>query len=73
MSDSAACLGAAAAKFTGSGGAVVALCPDGQQQEKELQAACNAKGFTVVRAEIGPALHRLDAQDWFSYMQRIGK
>jgi len=27
----------AAAKFTGSGGAVVALCPDGQQQEQRLQ------------------------------------
>jgi glucuronokinase len=27
----------AAAKFTGSGGAIVALCPLGQQQEQQLQ------------------------------------
>lgn len=27
----------AAAKFTGSGGAIVALCPDGHQQEQQLQ------------------------------------
>lgn len=27
----------AAAKFTGSGGAIIALCPDGKQQEQRLQ------------------------------------
>jgi glucuronokinase len=27
----------AAAKFTGSGGAIVAVCPNGVQQEKQLQ------------------------------------
>jgi glucuronokinase len=27
----------AAAKFTGSGGAIVALCPQGEQQEQALQ------------------------------------
>jgi glucuronokinase len=27
----------AAAKFTGSGGAIVALCPQGEQQEQQLQ------------------------------------
>lgn len=27
----------AAAKFTGSGGAIVALCPKGQKQEQQLQ------------------------------------
>ena len=70
MSDFAACLCAAAAKFTGSGGAVVAFCPNGQQQEKDLQAACKAKGFTVVRAKIGPQLHKVDAQDWFLYVQK---
>lgn len=29
----------AAAKFTGSGGAIVALCPAGAQQERQLQGA----------------------------------
>jgi glucuronokinase len=30
----------AAAKFTGSGGAIVALCPEGAQQEARLQGVC---------------------------------
>lgn len=30
----------AAAKFTGSGGAIVALCPQGDEQEQQLQGAC---------------------------------
>ncbi len=35
----------AAAKFTGSGGAVVALCPDGAVQEQALQDTCRAEGL----------------------------
>jgi glucuronokinase len=39
----------AAAKFTGSGGAIVALCPQGQQQEKQLQGE-HAIGKTLQQA-----------------------
>ena len=35
----------AAAKFTGSGGAAVALCPEGAAQEDALAAACAKAGF----------------------------
>lgn len=49
----------AAAKLTGSGGAVVALCPRGEQQEAALRAACEARGLACVRAELGPPLHPL--------------
>ena len=65
-------LHAAAAKFTGSGGAIVAFCPNGQQQENQLQAACQAKGFTAVRAEIGPVLHELSSDDVDIYMREQG-
>jgi glucuronokinase len=45
----------AAAKFTGSGGAVVAFCPAGEAQERELGEACARAGFVCVRAEVaGP-------------------
>ncbi|KAG0450396.1 hypothetical protein HPP92_026807 [Vanilla planifolia] len=37
----------AAAKFTGSGGAVVAFCPEGPEQVKLLQEACHESGFIV--------------------------
>lgn len=45
----------AAAKFTGSGGAVVVYCPAGEEQEVRLQAACDAAGFTLVKAQVAPA------------------
>lgn len=48
-------LAAAAAKFTGSGGAIVALCPEGEQQEEALKAACAKEGFTVVLVKVAPS------------------
>lgn len=45
---------AAAAKFTGSGGAIVAFCPDGREQEEKLRAACEVEGFVVEEVRIGP-------------------
>jgi glucuronokinase len=45
----------AAAKFTGSGGAVVAFCPEGEAQERRLCEACAENGFVAVRAEVGAA------------------
>jgi glucuronokinase len=47
----------AAAKFTGSGGAVVAFCPQGEAQEEALREACAAAGFVAVRAEVGAENH----------------
>lgn len=47
----------AAAKFTGSGGAIVALCLQGQEQEQRLRDACAAAGYQCVLAEVAPALH----------------
>ncbi|KAG1337951.1 putative glucuronokinase 1 [Cocos nucifera] len=44
----------AASKFTGSGGAVVALCPDGPDQAKLLKEACEKAGFIVQQAIIVP-------------------
>ncbi|KAL8097716.1 hypothetical protein AgCh_030728 [Apium graveolens] len=37
----------AASKFTGSGGAVVAFCPDGPSQAKLLEDACHKAGFVI--------------------------
>lgn len=37
----------AASKFTGSGGAVVAFCPDGPSQAKLLEDACHKAGFII--------------------------
>lgn len=48
----------AAAKLTGSGGAVVALCPEGEAQAERLRAACAAAGFECKPVQVGPALHR---------------
>ena len=45
---------AAAAKFTGSGGAIVAFCPDGSEQEEKLRAACEKEGFFIEEVRIGP-------------------
>ncbi|KAF3339591.1 Glucuronokinase 1 [Carex littledalei] len=36
-----------AAKFTGSGGAVVAFCPDGPAQVGLLESACKKAGFAL--------------------------
>lgn len=45
----------AAAKFTGSGGAAVAMCPEGDAQAEATYAACRAKGFEVARVILNPA------------------
>lgn len=44
----------AAGKLTGSGGAVVVLCPKGGDQEQLLQEACVREGWEYVRAVPGP-------------------
>eukprot|EP00250_Pteridium_aquilinum_P035198 c8859_g1_i1 orf=106-1167(+) len=46
----------AACKFTGSGGAVVAFCPDGPSQVEQLKEACKLAGFTIEQALVAPAL-----------------
>ncbi|XP_076922024.1 glucuronokinase 1-like [Bidens hawaiensis] len=46
----------AAAKFTGSGGAVVALCPDGPSQVEALTDGCKKAGFTLVPVKVVPSL-----------------
>eukprot|EP00897_Mesotaenium_endlicherianum_P003906 jgi/Mesen1/3543/ME000198S02745 len=45
----------AAAKFTGSGGAVVTLCLQGPAQVDDLKHACEAAGFTLVPAHVAPS------------------
>ncbi|CAM6084090.1 unnamed protein product [Calypogeia fissa] len=45
----------AACKFTGSGGAIVAFCPQGAAQEEALVEACESAGFTVGVCQIGPS------------------
>ncbi|GJP34896.1 hypothetical protein CLOM_g19377 [Closterium sp. NIES-68] len=45
----------AAAKFTGSGGAVVAFCPEGEQQRARLVEAWRETGFCVVDAQVAAA------------------
>ena len=47
----------AAAKLTGSGGAVVALCLEGEPQVERLREVCKARGFECVTVQVGPALH----------------
>lgn len=46
----------AAAKFTGSGGAVVAFCPRGPQQVKLLQEACIRANFVILPVAVAPSL-----------------
>lgn len=46
----------AAAKFTGSGGAVVAFCPDGPSQVEALTDACKKAGFSIVAVKVVPSL-----------------
>lgn len=45
----------AAAKFTGSGGAVVAFCPHGPTQIKLLEDACLKNGFVFAPVEVVPS------------------
>lgn len=51
----------AASKFTGSGGAVVAFCPDGPSQVKLLENACQEAGLIMQAVEIVPS--RLNDDD----------
>uniref|UniRef100_A0A2N9I3N2 Uncharacterized protein n=1 Tax=Fagus sylvatica TaxID=28930 RepID=A0A2N9I3N2_FAGSY len=44
----------AASKFTGSGGAVVAFCPDGPSQVKLLEDECQKAGFIVEPLKVVP-------------------
>lgn len=46
----------ASSKFTGSGGAVVALCPDGDSQVEHLRKACEAAGFVVQQVKVAPSM-----------------
>lgn len=43
----------AASKFTGSGGAAVVLCPDGEAQAELLKTVCREAGFLVEPIEVG--------------------
>ncbi|XP_025816844.1 glucuronokinase 1 isoform X3 [Panicum hallii] len=43
-------------KFTGSGGAVVALCPDGEAQAELLHKACQEAGFVVQQIKVAPSV-----------------
>lgn len=45
----------AASKFTGSGGAIVAFCPDGPSQVKLLEDACHKAGFSIQPVKIIPS------------------
>ncbi|KAJ4762041.1 Glucuronokinase G [Rhynchospora pubera] len=45
----------AAAKFTGSGGAVVAFCPEGSTQVSLLESACKEAGFTLQKISVVPS------------------
>lgn len=45
----------AASKFTGSGGAVVAFCPEGATQVKLLEEACHKAGFIVQPIQVVPS------------------
>ena len=46
----------ASSKFTGSGGAVVALCPDGEAQAELLHKACQEAGFVVQQIKVAPSV-----------------
>lgn len=43
----------AAAKFTGSGGAIVVFCPQGTSQVQKLQHLCQKEGFIMVKVIVG--------------------
>lgn len=45
----------AASKFTGSGGAAVAFCPNGPSQVQRLTDECHRAGFTIQPIEIVPS------------------
>lgn len=45
----------ASAKLTGSGGAVVVMCPQGPEQEQRLQEAASQAGFHIARVQVAPA------------------
>lgn len=53
-------ISAAAAKITGSGGAVVGFCPEGDLQSARLEELCRKEGFVMVRMDVGPAVQQLD-------------
>lgn len=44
-----------ASKFTGSGGAVVAFCPDGPSQVKQLEEECKKAGFIILPIKVMPS------------------
>uniref|UniRef100_A0A0A9F174 GHMP kinase C-terminal domain-containing protein n=1 Tax=Arundo donax TaxID=35708 RepID=A0A0A9F174_ARUDO len=46
----------ASSKFTGSGGAVVVLCPDGEAQVELLHKACQEAGFVVQHIKVAPSV-----------------
>jgi glucuronokinase len=46
--------GGVGAKFTGSGGAVVAVCPLGDEQVERLKQACDNAGLYCIKVEVGP-------------------
>ncbi|KAK9675406.1 hypothetical protein RND81_11G005600 [Saponaria officinalis] len=57
----------AASKFTGSGGAVVAYCPDGSEQVKRLEIACDKAGFIIQPVQVVPPyLKDIDVQSSLS-------
>lgn len=45
----------AASKFTGSGGAVIAFCPNGPSQAEQLENVCREAGFVVQPAIVVPS------------------
>lgn len=47
---------AAAAKFTGSGGAAVVFCPGGDSQAAKLEEIYSREGFVMVKVSTGAAL-----------------
>lgn len=52
-----------ASKFTGSGGAVVAFCPDGPSQVKQLEEECHKAGFIIQPIQLMPSfLNHTDLQ-----------
>lgn len=53
--------GGIGAKLTGSGGAVVAVCPGGNEQAKSLKEVCHAEGLVCELVCFGPEIYR--AQD----------